>query len=358
MVAATAADARDVMVQGESGLLSCFPPDQRPLYEPSKRLITFANGATAHTFSADEPERLRGPQCAAYWADELCSWRFGQEAWDNLMFGFRLGDKPRGIITTTPKPIALLKEIIADRHTAVTRGSTYENFGALAESFIQTIIKKYEGTRIGRQELLAEILDDVPGALWKPAMIDAYRMKLSDVRWDLLTRVVVAIDPAVSANEDSAETGIVCAASTVGGHVVVLDDDSCVESPLGWAQKAVGLFKRRNADRIIGEVNNGGDLVEANIRTVDRNVPYRAVRAARGKILRAEPVAALYERGMVHHVGAFPKLEEQLCSYVPGAGMKSPDRMDALVWAVTDLLIDQERQSHIALRDVYQISDI
>lgn len=358
LVGATAGDVRDVMIQGESGIMNCFPPHQRPLYEPSKRLITFHTGAVAIAFSADEPERLRGPQCEAFWADELAAWRFGQDAWDNLLFGFRLGDDPRGIITTTPKPIQLLKDIISDPATVVTRASSYENRSNLAPAFFDAIIRKYEGTRLGRQELEAELLDDVPGALWTRAIIDAYRIKASEIRWDLIVRIVVAIDPAVTAGEKSDDTGIVVAGLTISGHVVVIEDLSCKESPLAWAQIAVGAYKRYGADRIVGEVNNGGDLVEANIRAVAPNVAFRSVHASRGKAIRAEPVAALYEQGRVHHAGFMPDMEEQMCAFVPGMKQASPDRMDAMVWAVTELLIDQESIQHTIFRSIDQISPI
>ena len=341
LVAPTAADARDVMIEGESGILSVCPSWERPVYEPSKRLIRFASGSVAYAFSADEPERLRGPQCCAFWADEVAAWRF-PEAWDNLLFGFRLGDDPRGVVTTTPKPIKIIKEILKDPHTVATRGSSYENRANLAPAFFDSIIRKYEGTRIGRQELLAEILEDVPGALWTRALIEAGRIGTTDVRWNLLTRIVVAIDPAVTANEDSDETGIIVAALTPTSHVLIMDDLSCSETVLGWAKIAVAAYKAKGADRIVGEVNNGGDLVEANIRVVDPNVSFRAVRASRGKAVRAEPVSALYEQGRVHHVGYFPELEDQLCGWTPQSDEKSPDRLDALVWAVHELLIDQE----------------
>ena len=342
LVGATAGDVRDVMIQGDSGLINCFPPSQRPLYEPSKRLITFHTGAVAIAFSADEPERLRGPQCDAFWADELAAWRFGQDAWDNLLFGFRLGDNPKGIITTTPKPIELLKDIIKDPHTHVTRASSYENRANLAPAFFDSIIRKYEGTRLGRQELEAEMLEDVPGALWTRAMIDRTRIKLSDIQWDLMPRIVVAIDPAVTAGEASDSTGIIVAGLTDTGHVIIIDDLTVKDSPLGWANVATAAYSRYKADRIIGEVNNGGDLVEANIRGVAPNVAYRSVRASRGKAVRAEPVAALYEQRRVHHCGAFPQLEDEMCAWIPGNNMKSPDRMDAMVWAVTDLVVDPE----------------
>ena len=344
LVGATASDVRNVMVQGESGLLSVFPPHQRPAYEPSKHIVTFHNGAIAETFTADEPERLRGPQCDHFWADELAAWRFLQEAWENLTLGFRIGDKLQGVISTTPKPLKLLKEIMSDTQTVVTRASSYENRSNLAPSF-WNVIRKYEGTRLGRQELEAEILDDNPGALWSRKIIDAYKIKWSEIRWEMLTRVVVAIDPAVTSGEDSDETGIVVCALARSEHVLVLDDVSCRDSPIGWARAAIAAYKKHRADRIVGEVNNGGDLVASNIHTVDPNVPFRAVRASRGKAVRAEPVASLYEQGRVHHVGSFPALEDQMCEYVPGKDQKSPDRMDALVWAITELLIDREEQS-------------
>lgn len=358
LVGATAGDVRDVMIQGESGILNCFPAFQRPLYEPSKRLITFHTGAVAIAFSADEPERLRGPQCEAFWADELAAWRFGQDSWDNLLFGFRLGNDLRGIVTTTPKPIKLLKDIIADPSTVITRASSYENRGNLAPAFFDSIIRKYEGTRLGRQELDAELLEDIPGALWTRGVIDATRIRLADIDYGAFARIVVAIDPAVTAGEDSAETGIVVCGLTYNQNVAVIEDLSCKESPLGWARIAVAAYNARHADRIVGEVNNGGDLVEANIRAVAPNVSYRAVRASRGKAVRAEPIAALYEQGRVHHVGSMQKLEDQMCSFVPGIKQDSPDRMDALVWAITELLIDQEDVTSIILRPIDEISPI
>ena len=342
LVGATASDVRNVMMQGESGIMNCFPKHQRPTYEPSKHLVTFHTGAVAETFSADEPERLRGPQCEAFWADEIAAWNYLEAAWDNLMFGFRLGSDPRGVITTTPKPLKLLKAILTDKNTVVTRGSSYENRSNLAPAFFDSIITKYEGTRLGRQELLAEVLEDVPGALWTRKLIDDARIGF--MHQPQMQRVVVGVDPAVSANETSDETGIVAVGLGVDGHVYVLADASLRGSPLEWARAAIGLYKRWEADRIVGEVNMGGDLVGANIYSADPSVPFRAVRATRGKMVRAEPVSALYERGRVHHVGkAFELLEDQMCGYVPGLVSKSPDRMDALVWAITELLIDVDR---------------
>jgi len=362
LISPTAADIRKVMIEGPSGILSCYPPGEGPLYEPSKgHLLTWKNGNIAYAFSAEEPERLRGPQCCRYWADELAAWQRADETWDNLMFGFRIGDHLRGVITTTPRPIQLLRNLISNPAVTITRGSTYDNRRNLAKEFFAEVIRKYEGTRIGRQELMGELLEDFPGALWTTAMIDSSRIRPDEVRWDMIERLVVAIDPAVSANEDSDETGIICAGLTRSGHVLILDDESCKESPLGWARVAVGLYKRRRADRIVAEVNNGGDLVAANLYTVAPEVPFRALRASRGKAVRAEPVAALYEQGRVHHVGAFPALERQLCEFVPGLdNQKSPDRMDALVWAVTELVVDPEMQELTLMRerDWYQISPI
>jgi phage terminase large subunit-like protein len=304
----------------------------------------FANGVLVHN-------------CTKFWADELCAWRFGEEAWDNLLFGFRLGDDLRGVITTTPKPIKLIKDIIRDPATVVTRGSTRDNRGNLAAGFFESIIKKYEGTRIGRQEIEAELLEDVPGALWTRGAIDAYKIKYSEVRWDLFTRIVVAIDPAVTSGEDSDETGIVVAGLAISGHVVILADLTCKGSPLGWARIAVAAYKKYRADRIVGEVNNGGDLVAANIYAVAPEVSFRAVRASRGKAVRAEPVAALYEQGRVHHVGDFADMEQQMCSFVPGVSGKSPDRMDALVWAVTELVVDPEQEVHRMVLDANPSED-
>jgi predicted phage terminase large subunit-like protein len=340
------------MIEGPGGLLSCYPTDDRPYYEPSKGRVTWNNGAVARTFSSEEPERLRGPQCEVGWLDEIAAWKRGTDTFDNFAFGLRLGDDPRAVLTSTPKPVKLFLQIVKDQNTVITRGSTYENRSNLAPGFFQDIIKKYEGTRLGRQELLAELLEDIPGALWTRSIIDANRVNEREIVWDLIWRIVVAIDPAVTAGEDSDETGIIVAGLTRSGHVIVLDDLTCRESPLGWARVVVAAFRTHRADRVIGEVNNGGDLVAANLSSVAPEIPFRAVRASRGKAVRAEPVAALYEQGRVHHVrytkreGAisdrFDALEDQLCSFVPGITEKSPDRMDALVWAITELVIDPD----------------
>lgn len=340
LVAATAADARDVMVEGPSGLLAIAPKHLRPEYEPSKRRLTWPNGAVATTFSADEPERLRGPEHDAAWCDELGAWRF-PEAWDMLLFGLRLG-RPRVIVTTTPKPIRLIRELLARQDVVVTRGRTADNAANLAPTFLEAIQARYGGTRLGRQELDGELLEDVPGALWQRAWIDQDRVATAP---ETLKRVVVAVDPAVTNTENSDETGIIVAGIDAADHVYILDDLTARLGPAEWARKAVAAYRRHQADRIVAEVNNGGALVEATVRMVDATVPYREVRASRGKAMRAEPVSALYEQHMVHHVGSLPALEDQMCAFTSDfsratAGY-SPDRVDALVWAVTELAVKQ-----------------
>lgn len=358
MIAPTAADVRDTMIEGPSGLLQCYPVDQRPFYEPSRRLVSFPSGAVGIIRSADEPERLRGPQFTKFWADEICAWRFLKEAWDQLMFGFRVRSNAlQGVITTTPKPSRVLNSILKNPRTVVTRGSSYENRSNLAEAYFQEVIAPYEGTRLGRQEINAEILEDTPGALWTAALIDETRIRRDDIHWGNIVRVVVAIDPAVSANEESDETGIVVVALLISGHVLVLDDASCRESPLGWARIAVAKLKEHRGDRIVAEVNNGGDLVEANIRVAEPNAPFSKVWAAHGKVTRAEPVSAAYEQRRVHHVGVFADLESQMTTYVPGV-TKSPDRMDALVYGVTELLFPQPVEQRVQVGRPVEISPI
>lgn len=339
LVAPTAADVRDVLVEGPSGIMACCPDWERPLYESSKRRLTFPNGAMAITYSADEPERLRGPQHDAAACDELAVWRY-PEAWDMLMFGMRMGNDPRTVVATTPKTVKLLKELLAraGKDVAVTRGSTYENKANLAKSFFDKIIDKYEGTRLGRQELLAEMLTDVPNALWQRDQIDKLRVSKAPE----MQRIVVAIDPAAKSTEGSDETGIIVAGIGKDQHGYVLEDLSGHYQPLGWAKKAIGAFEKYKADRIVAEINNGGEMVEATLRSVSKTVSYKAVHATRGKVIRAEPIAALYEQGKVHHVGSFPQLEDQLCEmtldFDRTAAGYSPDRLDANVWALTELM--------------------
>ena len=351
LVAPTAADARNVMVEGESGLLAIAPPGDRPLYEPSKQRLTWPNGAVATIFSADEPERLRGPQHDFAWCDELAAWRY-PEAWDMLMFGLRLGDDPRAIVTTTPRPTKPIRALIADPKVVVSHGTTAENRANLAPAFLDQIVRRYQGTRLGRQELDAEILEDMPGGLWRRETIEATRMSTLPE----LSRVVVAIDPAVSASEKADETGIIAVGRDGNGHGYVLADASGRYAPVQWARLAIAVYGTHQADRIVAEVNNGGDMVEATLRMIDPNVPFSAVRAARGKVARAEPVAALYEQGRIHHLGAFPQLEDQMCAFTSdfdrAAAGYSPDRVDALVWAVTELLV--ERYAGDAVYETYR----
>ena len=345
LVAPTAADARDVMVEGESGLLAIARATERPFYEPSKRRLTWPNGAIATLFSADEPERLRGPQFDLAWCDELAAWRY-PAAWDMLMMGLRLGGNPRVVATTTPKPVPLIRALLATPDCTVTRGSTRDNADNLAPAFLKAILTQYEGTRLGRQEIEAELLEDVPGALWTRDSIERARIAAAPA----LRRVVVAIDPAASSAAGADETGIVVAGLGEDGHGYVLDDRSGRLRPHDWAARAIAAFHAHRADRIVAEVNNGGEMVEATLRMLDASVPYKPVHASRGKMLRAEPVAALYERGRVHHLGAFPALEDQMCVFAGATGGASPDRLDALVWALTELMV--ERQS--GLLDYYR----
>lgn len=332
LIGPTAADCRDVMVEGDSGILSVCTSN-RPNYEPSKRRVTWPNGAIATTYSADEPDRLRGPQHDAAWADEPGAWKYATDAWDMMMFGLRLGDNPRVVATTTPRPIQLIRDLLKLPGTHVTRGRTQDNESNLAPQFLEQIVGKYKDTRLGRQELEGELLDDVPGALWQRAQLDALRVTVAPE----LVRVVTAIDPAMTSGEKADETGIVAAGKGVDDHWYVLADRSCRDTPDGWGKRAVGVHREFKGDRIVAEVNNGGEMVEHVLRTIDRELPYKAVHASRGKRVRAEPIAALYEQGKVHHVGGLPQLEDQMCNYVPDDYDGSPDRVDALVWALTEL---------------------
>jgi phage terminase large subunit-like protein len=337
VVARTAADVRDVCIEGESGLLAVCPPSERPLYEPSKRRLTWRNGSQAACYSADEPDLLRGPQHHFAWADELATWQRLDEAWANLMLGLRLGDHPRCMVTTTPRPLKLLRDLLKSPTTVVRRGSTWDNAANLAPSALAEFRLRYEGTRLGRQELHGELLDDVPGALWNRAILDEGRVKEAPP----LVRIVVAVDPAVTSGEDADETGIVVAGRSDRGHLYVLADRTCRSSPAGWAQRVVAAFDEFKADRVIGETNNGGDLIEATLRTVRASVPFTKVTATRGKRVRAEPVAALYEQSRIHHVGVFDLLENQMCTFAPDQVIGSPDRLDALVWALSELSAPQ-----------------
>lgn len=334
-IAATKYDLRHVMVEGESGILSVCPKDERPVYRSSTSELQWPTGAKSLLFSAEEPDRLRGPQADGIWADEIASWQYDQEAWDMAMFGLRLGTNPQIVATTTPRPTKMIRALMADPTTAVTRGTTYENRSNLAPTFYTQVIKKYEGTRLGRQELNAEVLDDNPGALFKLSDIDGARV----TKLPPLTRIVVAMDPATTSAEDSDEWGIVAAGQDGRdpAHFYIVADESGIYTPDEAAKVGVRLYHRLNADRLIGEANNGGDMIEALIRHQDANVAYKKVTASRGKVIRAEPVSALYEQHRVHHHGVFSTLEDQLTQWNPQTDEDSPDRLDADVWALTEL---------------------
>lgn len=360
LVGPTAADVRDVMVEGESGLLSVFPRGQRPEYEPSKRRVTFHNGATATLFSAEEPDRLRGPQHEWFWGDEPASWQRGEEALSNLLLGLRLGRRPWGLMTGTPKPARWLRAVSLRPDTILTSGSTYDNAANLASGFVEDILGRYEGTRLGRQELHAEWLDDVEGALWLERIIDGSRMASFDPAqpWQSLNRwlgdrglpqiaqrrpwrIIVAVDPPA----ETAECGIIVAAAPVQGraghdHAVVLEDCSRAGRPEEWGAAVASAARRWGAERIVAEGNQGGDMVRATIHAVDPGLRVEKISASKSKASRAEPVSALYERGLVHHAGFFPLLESQMLTWVPGDA-RSPDRMDALVHAISHLLVAQ-----------------
>ena len=337
VVAPTHGDLRRVCFGGPSGLISIIPPecfiqsnDQKG-YSSSVAEIRLFNGSKITGYAAQEPERLRGPQFHRAWCDEVAAWRY-PEAFDQLMFGLRLGDNPQCVITTTPKPTKLIKELVQREDVHVTSGSTFENEANLADSALAMLKDKYEGTNLGRQELYAEIVDNLEGALWTNKLIDEARSKDDKD----LQQIIVAVDPAVTANANSDETGIVVVGKDYNNHFYVLEDLSGRHPPDKWGRIAINAFYEWEADRIVAEVNNGGDLVERLIRNIDNNISYRSVRATRGKILRAEPIAALYEQRRVHHMDVFSELESQMCSYT-GDTNSSPDRLDALVWGLTEL---------------------
>ena len=330
IVAPTFADARDTCVEGESGLRAICPRGDIDRWNRSLGELVFSNGARVKLYSGDQPDRLRGPQNYAMWYDELGAFKYAQAAWDMGMFGLRLGDNPRCIVTTTPRPIPLIRRLLKDATTHVTTGSTYENRDNLAPAFFADIVSRYEGTRLGRQELNAELLEDVEGALWTRDALEANRTAQPGD----MVRIVVGVDPKANAAADS-ETGIVVAAQGTDKRYYVLDDASINGTPEQWARQVVATVRKWRADRVVVERNQGGDMVASTLRAIDANLPIREVYATKGKYTRAEPISALYEQGKVRHVGAFPKLEDQLCTWLPGED--SPDRLDAMVWALTDL---------------------
>ena len=335
IIAATADDLRDVCVEGESGILAICPKDECPEYLVSKRRLDWPNGARSLLFTAQEPDRLRGKQHTALWMDELASWQYDQDSYDQAQFGLRIGKNPQSVITTTPRPTKLIRQLIADPETVVTRGTTYDNRANLAPSFYSQIIKRYEGTRLGRQELNAEVLDDNPGALFKLSDIEDTRVTKAPP----LIRIVVPLDPATTSLDTSDEWGII----PVGmdgrdpAHFYVLEDLSAIYTPDNAAKVGVNAYHRLLADRIVGEANNGGDMIETILRYQDANISYKKVTASRGKVIRAEPVSSLYEQHRVHHIGTLSKLEDELTQWDPSVDATSPNRLDACVWGITEL---------------------
>lgn len=356
VVARTLDDVRDTCVEGESGLLQTIPSSKILRWNRSQGDLFLTNGTRFAGFSSKEPESLRGPQHHGAWLEELAAWIYVQKTWDMTMFGLRLGNAPHVVITSTPKPLRLIKDLAARADIVVTRESTFSNLENLAPTVAKQILSKYEGTRLGRQELEGHILDDAPGALWRSDQIEDHRRAVPISELD---SVRVGVDPAVTSGENAADTGIIvagridrrcpCGRMPDVPHAFVLEDATVHENPTGWARAVVNAYEKFSADRVIGETNNGGELVETVIRVVDRSVSYKSVSASRGKKKRAEPIAALYEQGRVHHAGAFPELEEQMTTWEPGEtegdeGGFSPDRMDALVWVLTDLMLTPQRR--------------
>lgn len=339
----TAADVRDVLIEGDSGILSVSPPDFMPVYEPSKRQLTWPNGVIGKLYSAEEPERLRGPQHHAAIVDEIAAYEY-PEAFTQLKFGLRLGADVRCAIATTPKPCSIIRELVKQSkdgtgRVVITRGRTYDNKANLAPEFFQDIITQYEGTRLGRQEIDGELLEDTPGALWNTALLERTRVKKADM--PAMARVVIALDPSVTSNKKSDECGVAVVGKGVDGDGYMLEDLSGVMTPNEWASAAIAAFHRHSADVIIGEANNGGDLVGNTILALDPGIPFRKVNASRGKHVRAEPISLLSEQNRFHLVGSFAKLEEQMCAMAADGytGSGSPDRLDALVWGASELML-------------------
>ena len=342
LIGETAGDVRDVMVEGVSGILSVHGRGEQPRWEPSLRKLTWKTGAVAQCFSAEEPESLRGPQFSAAWCDELAKWRRGEAVYDMLQFALRLGARPRQLITTTPRPMALLKRILADPSTAVSKAGTKKNAANLAPDFLARVTERYAGTRLGRQEIDGEIVEETQGALWSRSQLETLRVDLAPA----LQRIVIAVDPSAASHRRADACGIVAAGICGAGVIyVVADATRAAARPATWAAAAVALYHKLEADALVAEVNQGGEMVASVIAQVDAGVPVKSVRATRGKYLRAAPVAQLYEQGRVRHVGAFPALEDELCAFGPEglAGGRSPDRLDALVWAVSELALKPAR---------------
>jgi phage terminase large subunit-like protein len=346
LVGETFADVRDVMIEGPSGLLSVCGRADRPRWEKTRRRLVFRTGAIAQAFSAEDPEALRGPQFGAAWCDEIGKWREAEAAWDMLQFGLRLGDRPRQMATTTPRPVPILKRLLAEPTTVVTHAATEANKDNLARGFMDRMRRAYGDSRLGRQELMGELIDDRVDALWRRADLDRCRV----VEAPDLIRIVVAVDPPASSSSRADRCGIVAAGLSADGIAYVLADATLGQAaPDQWARRATGLYRALDADSLVAEVNMGGEMVAGVVAQVDPGVPVRMVRATRGKWLRAEPVAALYAAGRVRHVGAFAKLEDEMADFGP-AGLstgRSPDRLDALVWALTELLLGTKGEPRV-----------
>ncbi len=348
LIGQTAGDVREVMIEGPSGIMAVSPPWDKPFYEPSKRRLTWPNGTIANTFSGDEPDQLRGPNLEVAWCDELCKFKYADDAWNNLMFALRVGSWPRVCITTTPRPIKLLRAIVNQEDTIVVRSTTYDNRDNLSADFFNEL-SAYEGTRLGRQELNAEVLEDFEGSLWSLALLDAVRVPRNRENMPEMKRVVVGVDPSGSSGGGS-QQGIVVCGKGANNVFYVLDDCSCSDTPQGWARAAVQAYFSWGADMIVAERNFGGDMVKAIIRSQAPSVPIKMVTASRGKHVRAEPIAALYERGLVRHLGYFRELEEQMTSVTHEGyqGRGSPDRVDACVYALSELATLGQRAGILA----------
>lgn len=348
LVGDTFAAVRDIMIEGDSGLLAIHDPGERPTWSPSLRKLEWPSGAVAHAFSSEDPEALRGPQFDAAWCDELAKWRHAQETWDMLQFGLRLGVRPREIVTTTPRPIPLLRRLLADPAVAVTKARTADNAMHLAPTFLDGIVGRYAGTRLGRQELEGELIDDRPDALWNRERIEACRVAAAPP----LARVVVAVDPPVSSGKRADACGIVAAGVDAGGTGYVLEDATVQGlGPQGWAARAIAVYHRLEADALVVETNQGGEMAIAVLREVDPTVPVTSVHARRGKYARAEPVSVRYGQGGVRHVGGFPELEDEMCDFGPGGlnSGRSPDRLDALVWALHHLMLTERAPPRVRM---------
>lgn len=343
IIAATSRDLIRYCLVGPSGVMSIAPVDKRPHWARSDLRLDWPNGGQTHLFSAEEPDRLRGPNLQKVWADEIASWRYLEETWDMMEMTLRDAEMPQVCGTTTPQPRVHLRKLLADQDTVKTGGHTDENAANVSARWLSRMKRKYEGTRLGRQELAAELLDEAEGALWKRAEIELLRLPPTYVKPSDLAQIVIAVDPAATGMEDSersSETGIICAGTDASEKGYVLEDLSGRMSPEAWGRVVVSAYHRLRASYVVVEVNNGGDMVENVIKMIDRTVSVRQVRASRGKYARAEPVAALYEQKRIHHCGTFPILEDQLCTWEPISGFRSPDRLDALVWAFTEMMVD------------------